>query len=64
MDWPTFALIGRTFSRVFPDSMLVSCEPGGLSKDFLFIGFKGPGGLNWDLARDNIGYAQRSQNIR
>jgi spermidine synthase len=63
MDWPTFALIGRTFAEVFPNSLLVSCEPGGLSRDFLFVGFKGSAGLNWDHARHNIRYAQRSANI-
>lgn len=63
MDWPTFALIGRTFAQVFPSSLLVSCEPGGLSRDFLFVGFKGGGGLNWERARRHIRYAQRSHNI-
>ncbi|MFP4572513.1 MAG: tetratricopeptide repeat protein [Desulfobacterales bacterium] len=64
MDWPTFALIGRTFEEVFPDSMLVSCDPGGLAKDFLFVGFKGRAGLDWQQARENIDYAQRSSNIK
>lgn len=63
MDWSSFALIGRTFAEVFPTSMLVSCEPGGLARDFLFVGFKNKGGLNWDNARKNIGYAQASTNI-
>ncbi len=63
MDWPTFAMIGRTFAEVFPDAMLVSCEPGGLSRDFLFIGFKGEAGTDWDLARKNLRYGQASENI-
>lgn len=63
MDWSTFALIGRTFAEVFPDSMLVSCEPGGLSRDFLFVGFKSSGGLDWEAARKNLQYIQHSANI-
>jgi spermidine synthase len=63
MDWDTFALIGRTFAEVFPRSILVSCEPGGLSKDFLFVGFKNPSAPDWDAARANIRYAQASKNI-
>lgn len=63
MDWSTFALIGRTFEEVFPDSILVSCDPGGLAKDFLFVGFKGDAGLNWEQAGENIEYAGRSSNI-
>ncbi|MCF8110771.1 MAG: fused MFS/spermidine synthase [Desulfobacteraceae bacterium] len=63
MDWPTFALIGRSFAEVFPDSILVSCDPGGLAKDFLFVGFKDEAGLNWEQAGDNIDYARRSSNI-
>jgi len=63
MDWETFALIGRTFAEAFNSSILVSCEPGGLSADFLFVGFKNRSGLNWDTARLNIEYARRSKNI-
>lgn len=63
MDWSSFALIGRTFAEVFPASLLVSCEPGGLSQDFLFVGFKNEKGLNWDNARKNIEYTRRSSNI-
>jgi spermidine synthase len=64
MDWEAFALIGRTFADVFPQSLLVSCEPGGLGRDYLFVGFKNGGGLNWERARANLVYAQRSKNIR
>ena len=42
MDWPTFSLVGRTFSSVFPNSILVSTDPRGeLGPDFLLIGFNG-----------------------
>lgn len=63
MDWPTFAMIGRTFAQVFPNSVLVSCEPGGWSKDFLFVGIKGEDGLAWDRARENHRYARKSDQI-
>ncbi len=64
MDWPTFALIGRTFSQVFPQGLLVSAEPGGLAKDFLFVGLKGDRGLDWDAAARNSRFAATSNNIR
>jgi spermidine synthase len=64
MDWQAFALIGRTFADVFSQSLLVSCEPGGLGRDYLLVGFKNSGGLNLERARANLAYAQRSQNIR
>jgi len=62
MDWSTFALIGRTFSQVFPHSLLVSTFPGGTS-DYLMIGFKGENGLMLSHANKNIPYAQQSKNI-
>jgi spermidine synthase len=63
MDWQTFSLIGRTFASVFSNGMLVSCEPGGLSKDFLLVGFKGENQPDWQQARANAAYAQKSVNI-
>ncbi|OPL16798.1 MAG: hypothetical protein AVO39_00545 [delta proteobacterium MLS_D] len=63
MDWDTFTLVGRTFADVFPDSLLISCEPGGLSGDFLFVGFKSGNGPDWKQARHNISYARHSHNI-
>jgi len=45
MDWPTFALVGRTFSQVFPNSVLMRTNPSSLGPDFLLIGFKGDKGL-------------------
>ncbi len=38
MDWPTFALVGRTFAQAFPNNLLVSTD---LGSDFLMVGFKG-----------------------
>lgn len=63
MDWDTFAMVGRTFADVFPDSLLVSCEPGGLSGDFLFVGFKGEKGPNWERAQRNISYTRKTDNM-
>ncbi len=64
MDWPTFALVGRTFAQVFPNSALVSAEPSGLGKDYLLIGLKNKSRLNLEQARKNIQYTQKSNNIR
>ncbi|MFO7569174.1 MAG: fused MFS/spermidine synthase, partial [Smithellaceae bacterium] len=46
MDWNTFALVGRTFADVFPNALLVTAEPAGLGRDYLFVGFKGEKGLD------------------
>ena len=64
MDWNTFALVGRTFADVFPHSILVTAEPAGMGRDYLFVGFKGGKGLDMQQARQNISFAQRSANIR
>lgn len=37
MDWPTFALVGRTFAQAFPNNLLVTTN---LGTDYLMIGFK------------------------
>jgi spermidine synthase len=63
MDWTTFALIGRTFATVFPQSLLVSTSPEGLGRDYLLVGLNSAAGLNWDNARKSITYLQRSENI-
>jgi spermidine synthase len=41
MDWPTFALVGRTFAQVFPNSILVSVITTPYGADYLLVGFKG-----------------------
>jgi len=64
MDWSTFALVGRTFAEVFPNSILVTAEPAGLGRDYLFVGFKGARGLDMQQARTNMVYTRRSANIR
>jgi spermidine synthase len=63
MDWSTFALVGRTFAEVFPNSLLASAEPFGLGSDYLLVGFKGKNSLILANAERNIRYAQKSKNI-
>ncbi len=63
MDWDTFSLVGRTFSHVFPNSLLVMTDPFLQGPDFLLVGFKGENSLNATIAARNLLYAQRSKNI-
>lgn len=63
MDWSTFALVGRAFAEVFPNSLLVLTDPSGFGGDCLFVGFKGKSNLILDNAKRNIYYAQKSKNI-
>ncbi|MFC1853952.1 fused MFS/spermidine synthase, partial [candidate division CSSED10-310 bacterium] len=39
-DWENFALIGRTFARVFPENMMLLTNPAGYGNDYMLIGFK------------------------
>ncbi len=64
MDWETFALVGRTFADVFPNSLLVTAEPAGLGRDYLFVGFKGKTSLDMTQAQKNIVHTQKSSNVR
>ncbi len=63
MDWDTFAMLGRTFSEVFPNSLLVGTNPISLGPDFLFVGFNGSHGLRDTVAIKNLSYAARSKNV-
>jgi spermidine synthase len=63
MDWSTFALVGRTFAEVFPNSLLVATEPHTLGYDYLLVGLKGRSRLSLDSARRNLPYAQQSKNV-
>jgi spermidine synthase len=58
-DWPTFAMVGRTFADVFPEGLLVRT----LSSDFLLVGFSGPRTLDPRTADSKGGYARQSRNI-
>ncbi len=64
MDWSTYALVGRTFARVFPNSALVVTNPFDTGTDCLLVGFKGKDRLVLDNARRNAVYAQKSQIIQ
>jgi spermidine synthase len=63
MDWATFAMVGRTLARVFPNSLLVTTAPSGLGPDYLLVGFNGPGRYLLDVAEENLPYARASTNI-
>lgn len=64
MDWQTLSLIGRTFARVFPRSVLVSVEPSGQGRDYLLVGFRDNNGLIFENVKRNIIYARESGNIK
>jgi spermidine synthase len=63
MDWNTFAMIGRTFARVFPNAVMANTDPSTSGADYLLIGIKGDGRLNESVAARNLQYAQRSKNV-
>lgn len=63
MDWPLFSLVGRTFATVFPNSILMSTNPGRLGPDFLFIGFKGSKHIDEAVATRNHAYSKRSPHL-
>ena len=62
MDWPTYALVGRTFADVFPNSALVVTNPLMSGADCLLVGFKGKDKLILENAKRNLSFAQRSKN--
>ena len=59
MDWDTFALLGRTFTAVFPDGALIKIGP----VDYLLLGLRDGGNVDWPAARDRLTYARRSSNV-
>jgi len=63
IDWPTFALVGRTFAKVFPNSLMLVTTPSTNGSDFLLVGFKDKKRLNLDYAEQKITYAGKSKNI-
>jgi spermidine synthase len=63
MDWPTFALVGRTFSKVFPNSLLMRTNPSSLGPDFLLLGFKGNAGFKEHVATNSVRFARQSKNV-
>lgn len=63
MDWPTFSLVGRTFAKVFPNSLLIVAKPSTEGGDYLLVGFKNKDRIALDIAKQNIPYAERSKNV-
>ncbi|MCP4622591.1 MAG: MFS transporter [bacterium] len=63
MDWKTFAMVGRTFAGVFPNSLLLATKPAGGGADYLLVGFKGQNRLNPADADRKLSYAQKSKNV-
>jgi len=63
MDWDNFALIGRTFAKVFPNSILVNLHPDVTYGDLLLVGFNGDKIFNKDIVEQNFRYAQQSKNL-
>jgi spermidine synthase len=63
LDWPTFALVGRTFAQVFPNSILVQISTSGIGHDYLFVGFKGKSKLALENVQHKLLCIKRSKNI-
>jgi len=63
MDWPRFALVGRTFAEVFPNSLLILSEPSAVSQDYLLVGLKGRNRLTLDSAKQKLSSIQESKNV-
>jgi len=63
MDWKTFALVGRTFYRVFPNSLLVLTDPSGRAGDYLLVGFKGKERLALQYAEKKLVHVKKSKNV-
>jgi spermidine synthase len=59
IDWDTFAMVGRTFFKAFPHSLMMKI---GL-EDYLLVGFSGDHRLDWKTADKNIQYARHSSNV-
>jgi len=63
MDWESFSLVGRTFGRVFPNSLLVVTNPSGQGIDYLLVGFKGKDELSLEYAEQKLVHASKSKNV-
>ncbi|MGD9213080.1 MAG: tetratricopeptide repeat protein, partial [Desulfobacteraceae bacterium] len=59
MDWETFSLLGRTFTKAFGNGALIKVGPG----DYLLMGFSDQKGLDWQTARKNLAHAQKSNHM-
>jgi len=63
MDWETFALVGRTFASVFPNSLLVLSTLSGHGGDYLLVGFKGENRLSLEYAEQKLVHVRKSKNV-
>ncbi len=63
MDRKTFDLVGRTFAKVFPNSLLVVTNPSGNGTDFMLIGFKDKGRLKLEYAKRKLTSIRKSKNV-
>jgi spermidine synthase len=63
IDWADFALIGRTFHKVFPNSVLVSTGLFGSVPDYMLIGFYRDGGVDMNAAVKNFPYSRKTGNM-
>ncbi len=61
MDWTTFSMIGRTFTKVFPNSLLMKSFIGG--NDYLLVGFNGLKQLDLENGVKNLPLLQQSPNL-
>ncbi|NQT61825.1 MAG: fused MFS/spermidine synthase [Candidatus Marinimicrobia bacterium] len=61
MDWTTFSMIGRTFTKVFPNSLLMKSFIGG--NDYLLVGFNGLKQLDLENGLKNLPKLQKSPNL-
>jgi len=64
IDWETVKLIGRTFTEVFPNGVMLATEPSGLGVDYLLVGFKDKNTISLKNAERNFDYAKKSKNIK
>jgi spermidine synthase len=58
MDWDTFALLGRTFTSVFPGGVMIKIGP----VDYMLLARADDKTLDWNIAQSNIVHAQKSKN--
>ncbi len=63
MDRQTFDLVGRTFAKVFPNSLLVVTNPSGNGTDSLLIGFKDKDRLKPEYAKQKLTFVRKSKNV-
>ena len=63
MDWDTFALVGRTFAKVFPNSRLVNMTPHKRDGDYLIIGYNGGEKTDFEDVEQKQSDIRRSKNI-